>query len=210
MSIVTDISDALQLGRAKEVTALVELAIAEGLDARTILSDGLLAGMGVIGEKFKKNDVFVPEVIVSARAMNAGMALLKPLLVVDGVKPVGRACIGTVQGDMHDIGKNLVRMMLEGKGFEVLDLGVNVSPERFVAAARDENCQIVGLSALLTTTMGKMRDTVEAFCAAGLRDSVKIMVGGAPVTQSFCESIGADAYTADAASCADKALALVG
>lgn len=207
--ILAEISETLQKGRAKLVAELVQKAIDEGFGPKDILENGLLAGMGVIGEKFKNNEVFVPEVLVAARAMNAGTALLKPLLVQSGVKPAGRVCIGTVQGDLHDIGKNIVRMMLEGKGFEVVDLGVDVPAGKFIETARDQGCQIVCLSALLTTTMDKMREVVDTFKAEGLRDSVKIMVGGAPVTQSFCDLIGADAYTADAASCAERALQLV-
>ncbi len=209
-AILEQISQNLQRGKKKDVEELVRTAIEDGLGAGEILSGGLLAGMGIIGEKFKNNEVFLPEVLVAARAMNAGTAILKPLLVQSGVKPAGRVCIGTVQGDMHDIGKNIVRMMLEGRGFEVIDLGVDVPPEKFVEAARDQDCRIVCLSALLTTTMDKMGEVVQAFKAEGMRDRVKIMVGGAPVTQSFCDLVGADAYTEDAASCADMALRLVG
>ena len=162
--------------------------------------------MSVIGEKFKNNEVFVPEVLVAARAMNMGANLLKPLLAEAGVKASGKVCIGTVKGDLHDIGKNLVKMMLEGKGLEVIDLGTDVAPETFVRTAQDEGCNIICCSALLTTTMGVMGDVVKAAEAAGIRDKVKIMVGGAPVTEAFCQQIGADAYTADAASAADKAV----
>ena len=162
--------------------------------------------MGIIGEKFKNNEVFVPEVLVAARAMNTGAALLKPLLAADGVKATGKVCIGTVKGDLHDIGKNLVKMMLEGKGLEVIDLGTDVAPEVFVRTAIDEGCQVICCSALLTTTMGVMEDVVKAATDAGIRDQVKIMVGGAPVTAAFCEQIGADAYTADATSAAEVAV----
>ncbi len=209
MSILSDMSEALQKGRAKIVQQLVEQAIAEGIPARDILSDGLLSGMGIIGEKFKNNQVFVPEVLVAARAMNAGTAMLKPLLTEEGVQAAGKVVIGTVSGDLHDIGKNLVRLMMEGRGFEVIDLGVDVSAEKFVEAVRESGSQIVGLSALLTTTMSAMKDVVTAFEAAGMRDTVKIMIGGAPVTQQFCDSIGADAYTPDAATAADVALKFV-
>ena len=209
MSILAEMSEALQKGRAKIVQALVAQSIEEGLPAKQILEEGLLSGMSIIGEKFKNNEVFVPEVLVSARAMNVGTAMLKPLLVQAGVEPVGKICIGTVKGDLHDIGKNLVRLMFEGKGFEVVDLGVDVSPEAFVAAAQEHKVQIVALSALLTTTMGVMKDVVNAFAEAGLRDQHKIMIGGAPITQQFCDSIGADAYTPDAASAADMALQMV-
>ena len=158
--------------------------------------------MNIIGAKFKANEVFVPEVLVAARAMNMGSALLKPLLAESGVKATGKVCIGTVKGDLHDIGKNLVKMMLEGKGLDVIDLGVDVSPQQFIDTAKNEGCQIICCSALLTTTMGVMGEVVQAAKDAGIRDSVKIMVGGAPVTQEFCDSIGADYYTEDAASAA--------
>lgn len=201
-----DISMKLQAGKAKDVKVLVQQAIDEGIPAQTILEEGLLSGMSVIGEKFKNNEVFVPEVLVAARAMNMGANLLKPLLAEAGVKASGKVCIGTVKGDLHDIGKNLVKMMLEGKGLEVIDLGTDVAPETFVRTAQDEGCNIICCSALLTTTMGVMGDVVKAAEAAGIRDKVKIMVGGAPVTEAFCQQIGADAYTADAASAADKAV----
>ena len=203
---MNEISLQLQAGKAKIVKTLVQQAIDEGIPAQTILEEGLLAGMNVIGEKFKNNEVFVPEVLVAARAMNMGATLLKPLLAADGVKANGKVCIGTVKGDLHDIGKNLVKMMLEGKGMEVIDLGTDVSAEAFVQAAKEQNCQIICCSALLTTTMNVMGDVVKAAEAAGIRDQVKIMVGGAPVTEAFCQQIGADAYTSDAASAADKAV----
>lgn len=202
-----EISTRLQAGKAKEVKALVQQAIDEGIPAQTILTEGLLKGMDVVGEKFKNNEIFVPEVLIAARAMNMGAALLKPLLAESGVKATGKACIGTVKGDLHDIGKNLVKMMLEGKGLEVIDLGTDVSPETFVKTAQEENCQIICCSALLTTTMGVMGEVVKAVTDAGLRDKVKIMIGGAPVTEAFCRQIGADAYTPDAASAADRAAA---
>ena len=201
-----EISVQLQAGKAKIVKTLVQQAIDEGISAQTILEEGLLDGMNVIGEKFKNNEVFVPEVLVAARAMSQGAALLKPLLAAEGVKATGRVCIGTVKGDLHDIGKNLVKMMLEGKGLEVVDLGTDVSAEAFVQAAKEQNCQIICCSALLTTTMNVMGEVVKAAEAAGIRDQVKIMVGGAPVTEAFCQQIGADAYTSDAASAADKAV----
>ena len=204
--IFEEISQKLQAGNAKAVKALVQQAIDEGLSAQDILEKGLLDGMNVIGEKFRKNEVFVPEVLVAARAMKQGTELLKPLLASEGVKASGKVCIGTVQGDLHDIGKNLVKMMMEGKGLEVIDLGTDVSPETFVQTAKDEGCRIIACSALLTTTMGVMGDVVKQAEAAGIRDQVKIMVGGAPVTEEFCRKIGADACTPDAASAANKAL----
>ena len=203
---LNEISLQLQAGKAKIVKTLVQQAIDEGIPAQKILEEGLLAGMSVIGEKFKNNEVFVPEVLVAARAMNMGANLLKPLLAEDGVKATGKVCIGTVKGDLHDIGKNLVKMMMEGKGLEVVDLGTDVSPETFVKTAQEQGCQVICCSALLTTTMGVMADVVKAAEAAGIRDSVKIMVGGAPVTDAFCQQVGADAYTPDAASAAEKAV----
>ena len=205
-----EISVQLQAGKAKIVKGLVQQAIDEGVPAQEILEKGLLDGMNVIGEKFKNNEVFVPEVLIAARAMNQGVALLKPLLAEAGVKASGKVCIGTVQGDLHDIGKNLVKLMLEGKGLEVIDLGTDVAPETFVQTAIDQNCQIICCSALLTTTMGVMADVVKAAASAGIRDKVKIMIGGAPVNQAFCDQIGADVYTSDAASAAEAAVALCG
>lgn len=205
-----EISVQLQAGKAKIVKGLVQQAIDGGVPAQEILEKGLLDGMNVIGEKFKNNEVFVPEVLIAARAMNQGVALLKPLLAEAGVKASGKVCIGTVQGDLHDIGKNLVKLMLEGKGLEVIDLGTDVAPETFVQTAIDQNCQIICCSALLTTTMGVMADVVKAAESAGIRDKVKIMIGGAPVNQAFCDQIGADVYTSDAASAAEAAVALCG
>lgn len=206
MSILNDISENLQKGKAKIVKELVQQAISEGIPAQDILEQGLLAGMNIVGDKFKKNEVFVPEVLVAARAMNMGSGLLKPLLAEGGMKAVGRVCIGTVKGDLHDIGKNLVKMMMEGKGLEVVDLGTDVDPETYVKTAIDQNCQIICCSALLTTTMPVMGEVVKEAEKAGIRDKVKIMIGGAPVTEAFCRQIGADKYTADAASAADAAV----
>ena len=206
MSLLEDVSLALQAGRAPKVKELVQQAVDEGIPAKDVLEQGLLSGMSVVGEKFKNNEVFVPEVLIAARAMNAGVAILKPYLTEAGVEAKGTAVIGTVKGDLHDIGKNLVKMMLEGRGLNVIDLGVDVEQERFVQAAIDNEADIICCSALLTTTMGEMKHVVEAAAAKGIRDKVKIMIGGAPVTQSFCDSIGADCYTADAASAADEAL----
>ena len=208
MSILTDISENLQKGKAKVVKEFVQQAIDEGIPVQQILNDGLLAGMDVVGEKFKNNEVFVPEVLVAARAMNMGAQLLKPLMQEAGVEAKGKVCIGTVRGDLHDIGKNLVKMMMEGKGLEVIDLGTDVSPETYVQTAIDQNCQIICCSALLTTTMNTMEEVVKKVEEAGIHDKVKIMVGGAPVTQTFCDQIGADCYTPDAASAADAAVAI--
>jgi len=206
MAILDEISLQLQEGKAKVVKQLVATAIEEGLSAQDILENGLLRGMGIIGEKFKNNEVFVPEVLVAARAMNMGVEVLKPLLQEEGVKSAGKVIIGTVKGDLHDIGKNLVRLMMEGKGLEVVDLGTDVLPETFVAAAIESDCQVICCSALLTTTMNVMKDVVEAVEKAGLRSKVKIMVGGAPITQSFCDQIGADSYTPDATTAATQAV----
>ena len=201
-----EISLQLQAGKAKIVKKLVQEAIEAGIPAQRILEEGLLSGMNIIGVKFKNNEVFVPEVLVAARAMNQGAALLKPLLMEDGVKASGRVCIGTVKGDLHDIGKNLVKMMMESKGLEVIDLGTDVAPETYIQTAIERNCQVICCSALLTTTMGVMADVVKAAEEAGIRDKVKIMIGGAPVTEAFCCQVGADAYTPDATSAAEKAV----
>ena len=181
-------------------------AIAQDIPAREILDNGLLAGMDIVGEKFKNNQVYLPEVMLAAKAMNMGCALLKDLLKEEGVQASGKVCIGTVKGDQHDIGKNLVKMMLEGKGLQVVDLGTNVPPAKYVQAAIDEDCSIIMCSALLTTTMPVMGDIVKACEEAGIRDKVKIMIGGAPISQEYCDKIGADAYTPDAASAAEMAV----
>ena len=207
MSILIEISENLQKGKAKIVKELVQQAIDAGMDPQEILG-GLLSGMDVVGEKFKNGEVYIPEVLVAARAMNQGASLLKPLLAEAGAVSCGKVCIGTVQGDLHDIGKNLVKMMMEGKGLEVVDLGTDVSPEAFVNTAIEQNCQVICCSALLTTTMGVMGDVVKAAEAAGVREKVKILIGGAPVSDDFCREIGADCYTVDAASAADVAVAL--
>ncbi len=209
-ALLNEISARLQEGKAKAVKELVQKALDNGLPVKQILEEGLLAGMNVIGIKFKNNEVFVPEVLVAARAMNHGMEVLKPHLAASNVKARGRVCLGTVQGDLHDIGKNLVRMMMEGRGLEVVDLGTDVAPETFVKAAMEQDCGVIACSALLTTTMGMMRDVVKEADKAGIRGKVKIMVGGAPVTEAFCREIGADAYTPDAASAAEAAAAFFG
>ena len=202
-----EISLQLQAGKAKIVKNLVQQALDEGICAKTILEEGLLAGMAEVGEKFKNNEIFVPEVLVAARAMNMGVALLKDKLAESGVTAKGKACTGTVKGDLHDIGKNLVKMMLESKGLEVIDLGTDVAPETFVQTAKEQNCQLICCSALLTTTMTVMAEVVKLAEEAGIRDQVKVMIGGAPVTEAFCKQIGADCYTPDAASAADAAVA---
>ncbi len=197
-----------------DLNALAEFLISGNRDKvnvgpETIINEGLIAGMNVVGEKFKNNEFYVPEVLIAARAMHAGMDLVKPLLTETGVEPIGRVALGTVKGDLHDIGKNLVQMMLEGAGFDIYDLGVDVPAEKFVETAQSENCSIIAMSALLTTTMPAMADTIKALEEAGLRDKIKVMIGGAPVTQNYADEIGADGYAPDAASAVDKAKELV-
>ena len=199
------IADTLKAGNAPKVKELVQAAIAEGVDPSAIVNNALIIGMGEIGVLFKNNEVYVPEVLIAARAMHAGLNVLKPLLVEQDIQPIGTVALGTVKGDLHDIGKNLVGMMLEGAGLKVLDLGIDVSPEKFIEAIKNNKVDVIALSALLTTTMPGMKDTIEAIKAAGLRDTVKIMIGGAPVTQNYADEIGADGYAADAASAADVA-----
>lgn len=205
MSILNEISENLQKGKAKVVKELVQKALDEGILVESILNEGLLSGMGIIGEKFKKDEVYVPDVLVAARAMNAGSEILKPYLAASGVKATGKVVLGTVAGDLHDIGKNLVRMMMEGKGLEVVDLGVDVSAEKFIQAAIDEDAQIIACSALLTTTMNEIGNVIAEAISKGIRDKVTFMIGGAPVTDVFAKQVGADFYTSDAASAADVA-----
>lgn len=207
--VLQDINQALQRGDVNGVKQGVQEALDNNLEPRRILEEGLLSAMGIVGVKFKNNEVFVPEVLIAARAMNAGMELLKPKLVETGVEPIGNVVLGTVKGDLHDIGKNLVRMMFEGVGLTVFDLGVDVSAEKFVDAIQKHNPGIVGLSALLTTTMGEMKKVIQAIEDAGLRDKVKIMVGGAPVTSKYAQEIGADLYAKDAAEASFEAKKLV-
>ena len=203
-AIFEEISGLLQKGKAKDIVVAVQSALDNGVGAADILEKGLISGMNVIGGKFKNGEVFVPEVLVAARAMNHASAILKPVLAKEGVQPVGKAIICTVKGDLHDIGKNLVKMMIEGNGIEVMDLGVDVPPEKVVEAVKASDAKVLCLSALLTTTMLAQKDVIDALKTAGIRDKVKIMVGGAPVTQSYAEEIGADAYTPDAASAAER------
>lgn len=205
MADIKEICEFLQKGRAKNVKALVTEALEEGQDPKAILNDGLLAGMMIVGEKFKNNEVFVPEVLVAARALNAGLTILEPKLVEVGNEPVGKIVIGTIKGDLHDIGKNLVAMMMKGVGFEVIDLGVDVEPETFIEKAEEVGADVICISALLTTTMPGMQATIDALKERGLRDKYIVMVGGAPVNQSFADQIGADHYTPDAATAAEVA-----
>lgn len=206
MSVLAEISQNLQQGRAKVVKELVTKAIEEGIDAKAILEQGLLHGMSIIGEKFKNDEVYVPEVLIAARAMKAGTELLQPLLASSGVQAKGKVVIGTVKGDLHDIGKNLVRMMMEGKGLEVYDIGIDVPAEKFIEKANETGADIIACSALLTTTMPEIKVVVDEIVRAGIRDKVKIMIGGAPVTDSFCKQVGADYYTPDAATAAEVAV----
>ena len=207
MSVLQDIAENLMKGKANDVKALVDQALSEGTAPSEVLNKGLLAGMSVIGERFKKNEVYVPEVLIAARAMKAGMEVLQPQLTAAGVEPIGVAVVGTVKGDLHDIGKNVVCMMLEGAGFKVVDAGIDCDAPKFVDTARENKAAVIGISALLTTTMTNMKAVVEAVKASDL--SVKVMIGGAPVTQAFCDEIGADGYAPDAASAADLAKKLM-
>lgn len=206
----TEIAEAVITGNAEKITALVQQALAGGASVHDILEQGLIAGMNEVGQRFRDYEMFVPEVLLSAKAMQAGLNLLKPLLTGSGAPGRGKVVIGTVEGDIHDIGKNLVISFLEGAGFEVIDLGTDVSPHRFVEAIRRENPQILGMSSLLTSTLPAMHKTIEALIEAGIRHQVKVLVGGAPVTQSYADSIGADGYAPDGASGAIKARQLVG
>jgi 5-methyltetrahydrofolate--homocysteine methyltransferase len=204
------IASNLYEGEDEEVAALVQQALDQGMEPHEILEGGLIAGMDEVGKDFKADVLYMPEVLIAARAMHAGMDVLRPLLAESDIAGAGKYLIGTVEGDLHDIGKNLVRMMLEGAGFETVDLGKDVKAETFVAAVREHQPNILGLSALLTTTMPAMKTTIEALEEAGLRDSIKIMIGGAPVTAAFAEEIGADAYAPDAATAVDVARDLAG
>lgn len=206
--ILDTIKESIIKGDAKTAKEKVEAAIKQNIPVGDILNKGLIAGMEVVGAKFKANEFYVPEVLIAARAMNQSMALLEPYIVQAGIKPLARVAIGTVKGDLHDIGKNLVVMMWKGAGFQVQDLGIDVPPEKFVEAAKD-GAQVIGLSALLTTTMVAMKDVIEALKNAGLKDQVKVIIGGAPVTQNYADEIGADGYAPDAASAVDKVKALL-
>jgi 5-methyltetrahydrofolate--homocysteine methyltransferase len=209
MADLSALAEDLIAGKIDEVKKLTQEALDEGIPSNEILDDGLIRGMSVVGERFKNGEFFIPEVLMAAKAMHAAMDILKPSLVSSGVEPIGKVAIGTVKGDLHDIGKNLVAMMLEGGGFEVMDLGTSVPPEKFVEAAEKGGASIVAMSALLTTSMIGMEATVKALREAGMSDKVKTMVGGAPVTQSFADRIGADGYARNAASAVDKARELL-
>ena len=211
MTTLQEVSSAVENGKSKLVGDLVNKALEEGLDPAEILNEGMIKAMGVVGEKFKNNEIFVPEMLIAARAMKKGVEVLTPALKKQGVEPIGIVILGTVAGDLHDIGKNLVGMMIEGAGFKVLDLGVDVPPEKFIEVMKaNPDCKVVALSALLTSTMPAITSTIKAIEESGLRGTVKIMVGGAPVTQAFADEIGADGYSEDAASAAELALSLYG
>ncbi|RKY87747.1 cobalamin-binding protein [candidate division KSB1 bacterium] len=209
MEILEKLSENLISGQDKIVEKLVQKALNENISANEILQKGLIKGMDVVGEKFKNNEFYIPEVLIAARAMKAGMTLLKPSLVKTGVKPVGKMVIGTIKGDLHDIGKNLVAMMMEGAGFEIYDLTVDVSPEKFIEKVKETNAKLIGMSALLTTTMVNMKATIDALKENNLREKVKVIIGGAPVTQEFADEIGADAFAPDAASAVEKVKELI-
>ena len=209
MTDLKQIAENLIQGKAPKVKELVQKAVDEGEDVEKILNEALLAGMSVVGDKFKRNEFYVPEVLIAARAMKAGMEVIRPFLVEKNIKGEGTVVLGTVKGDLHDIGKNLVGMMLEGAGFEVVDLGVDIPAEKFIQVAKEKNADIIGLSALLTTTMPAMKDVIAALTKEGIRKNVKVMIGGAPVTQDYADEIGADGYAPDAASAVDKAKELL-
>ena len=205
-----EISKAVIEGQAPLVEELIKKALNEGSSPGELIQNGLLTGMAVVGERFKKNEFYVPEVLIAARAMKRGLAILEPLLTEHGLEPVATLLIGTVQGDLHDIGKNLVAMMFEGAGFRVIDLGIDVKPAQFVETVETYKPEIVALSALLTTTMPAMMETIDSLMASGLREQVKVIVGGAPVTGNYASEIGADGYAPDASSAVDKAKELLG
>jgi len=205
MNTLEKLADALKNGRAPDVTKLVNEALSENIPAEQILNNGLIVGMNTVGVLFKSGKMYVPQVLIAARAMYAGLDILNPILSEQDVAPLGIVAIGTVKGDMHDIGKNLVAMMMEGAGIKVIDLGTNVTAAKFIQAVKVDGAQIVAMSALLTTTMQQMKATIDEIDKAGIRDNVKIMIGGAPITQEYADDIGADGYTSDAASAAEMA-----
>jgi len=210
MADLKQLAEAVISGNAAQSKELTQKAIDERVPVQQILDDGLIAAMNEVGVRFKNNVFYVPEVLIAARAMNQAMELLEPQLVKAGIEPIGTAVLGTVKGDLHDIGKNLVGMMWKGAGFKVIDLSVDVAPEKFVAAVKENDAKLVGLSALLTTTMVSMKEVLQALDAAGLKGKVKTMVGGAPMTQEYADEIGADGYAPDAASAVEKARELLG
>jgi 5-methyltetrahydrofolate--homocysteine methyltransferase len=210
VSVLENLKENVIAGNESKVVELTQKALDEGIGPEEILNDGFIPAMEIVGSKFQANEIYVPEMLISAKAMKAGMKVLEPLLTEAGVEPVGKIVIGTVKGDLHDIGKNLVAMMLEGGGFEVIDAGVDVSPEKFMDLVKEKKPDILGLSALLTTTMGETKNVIDAFKENGLRNDIKIMVGGAPLTDDYAKEIGADGYSSDAASAVDLAKKLLG
>ena len=209
MTIFEKIADEVQKGNSESVETLVNEALSQEIPADTIMDGGLVEGMNIVSKKFKNNECFIPEVLVSAKAMTVSLGILKPLLAEKNVKPLGKVVIGTIQGDLHDIGKNIVGMLLQGAGFEIIDLGADVHVDRFVESIKDENADLVGMSALLTTTMINMKTVIEGLKEAGIRESIKVVIGGAPVTQAYADQIGADGYAADAATGVDVAKKLL-
>jgi len=210
MADLKEIADSLIKGKAPEVKELVKKALDEGVEVEKILNEALVAGMDVVGKKFQANEFYIPEMLIAARAMKAGMEIIRPILIQEDIKSQGTVALGTVKGDLHDIGKNLVGMMLEGAGFEVIDMGVDVAPEKFIQTAKEKKAHLIGLSALLTTTMVGMKDVIKALKEAGLDSKVKVMIGGAPLTRDYADEIGADGYAPDAASAVDEARKLLG
>ena len=208
-SVLKNIRSALVKGDRSGVAKAVREALDKGLSVKTVLEEGLIASMNAIGEKFKANEIFIPEVLIAAKAMHSGIAVLEPMFAASGIKPAGKVIIGTVKGDLHDIGKNIVSMMLKGACFEIMDLGIDVPPGKFVEIVQTSSPDIIAMSSLLTTSMGAMKETIKLLKESGLRDKVKIIVGGAPVTQDFAESIGADGYAKDAATAVDRAKELL-
>ncbi len=210
MELLKRLSEELQKGNYQEMPQLVKQALEAKIPPSRILSDGLIKGMDVVGERFRRNDLFIPEVLMSAKAMHTGMGVLRPKLAESGAKFSGKIVLGTVKGDLHDIGKNLVGMLIEGAGYQVIDIGIDVPPEKFVEAVKVHRAQVVGLSALLTTTMPRMKEVIECLREAGIRNQVKVLIGGAPVTEKFARDIGADGYAPDAANAAERVRQLVG
>lgn len=210
MNELKEIGENLINGQAPKVRELTQAALDKGIEIEKILNEGLIAGMMEVGERFKREEIYLPEVLFAARAMKAGMEVLEPLLLSAGAQPIGKIILGTVKGDVHDVGKNLVGIMLKGAGFEVIDLGVDIAPEKFIDAAKEQGARLIGMSALLGTTIPVMKSTIEALEAAGLKGQIRTMIGGAIVTQSYADKIGADGYAPDAASAVDKAKELLG
>jgi 5-methyltetrahydrofolate--homocysteine methyltransferase len=210
VSVLEDLRQSIIAGNETKAVEYTKQALDEGLDPEEILNYGFIPGMDVVGDKFQANEIYVPEMLISAKAMKAGMKILEPLLTEAGVEPIGKVVIGTVKGDLHDIGKNLVAMMLEGGGFEVIDAGVDVTPQKFIDLVKENKPDILGISALLTTTMGEIKNIIDTFKENGLRDEVKIMAGGAPLNEDYAKEVGADGYSPDAASAVDLAKKLLG